>query len=691
MIKKLHLFLTFLIGGFFCLNLQAQKEYVPFYSNLGTTALSVLGTSSYHVSEHLYRNSELGVNSFTVSPIQMLSLNVATLGSIPNFGNVKIYLKNVDASQNTLAAATYSTAGYTEVFSGSLNLANTGWYYILLNTPFTRVAGNNLMMMIERTDNVAHPNYVFIASLDLPAAATNTCRRYNGTTEISGATALDASSFRAAVQFLSLHTNDAVTTVISNPVNAATCYSGLQNISVGVLNIGSTTIAPGAATIELRIGDPNRSVYSTTNSGNILPGQTALVQFAGISLNNPGYVEDTAIVMLPGDGEHLNDSAFSEVRVASTLQASNTSTLTEGAEADFSVISWIDLVQGTRALWRVVPSPPNYGNSDLTGELPAHGGANMFLFDSWSGTSSSGFVGRLYTNCITFLGSPGTCASNLSFYMSHDNSYSTNRDSLYISVSTNKGASWTRLSPGFARYDAAAATPTWRQENVNLSAYNGQTIQIGFEGVSKYGNVIGLDDVTITSGCTLPVTNLDFVGYRSNDVNLLKWSTRTETNNAGFALQRSADGTEFSNIGTIASKATNGNSNSLLTYNYTDSKPMNGSNYYRLKQTDFDGKVNYSKTILIDGGKITSFSLTRVTPNPARDKVFASVDAPNAGVMTFRITDATGRLLLQQVTQVNTGENQVQLNISNLRGGTYFIKAVCADGCDAGVKRFIKE
>lgn len=104
--------------------------------------------------------------------------------------------------------------------------------------------------------------------------------------------------------------------------------------------------------------------------------------------------------------------------------------------------------------------------------------------------------------------------------MSHDNTSARSQlDSLYVSVSTNNGVTWTRLLPGYQRFDAAYATPGWQKLEKDLSAYAGQTIQIGFEGVSKYGNAFGLDDITIAS---IPAQELILSPASNNGITLTK-------------------------------------------------------------------------------------------------------------------------------------------------------------------------
>ncbi|MCB0481145.1 MAG: hypothetical protein KDC83_06910 [Flavobacteriales bacterium] len=77
----------------------------------------------------------------------------------------------------------------------------------------------------------------------------------------------------------------------------------------------------------------------------------------------------------------------------------------------------------------------------------------------------------------------------------------------------------------------------------------------------------------------------------------VEWATASESSNDYFEVQKRTDGTSgFKTIGTIDSKAENGNSNSVLQYAFMDIEPIS-HNYYRIKQVDFDGTVAYSEIV----------------------------------------------------------------------------------------------
>jgi hypothetical protein len=190
--------------------------------------------------------------------------------------------------------------------------------------------------------------------------------------------------------------------------------------------------------------------------------------------------------------------------------------------------------------------------------------------------------------------------------------------------------------------------------------------------------------------CIVPVTFTSFTGKKEGSINVLNWATATETNNLGYELQRSADGRSFSKLDFINTKATNGNSNTALSYTYQDTKPLIGNNYYRLKQIDKDGKTHYSNVVNLKGDKATQVNITGVYPNPTRNTLNVSIASPSAERVSLVITDISGKVLMQQNVVLNSGDNVQTLDVSKLSQGTYLIKTICNNGCESAVIKFAK-
>ena len=112
--------------------------------------------------------------------------------------------------------------------------------------------------------------------------------------------------------------------------------------------------------------------------------------------------------------------------------------------------------------------------------------------------------------------------------------------------------------------------------------WNGYELDI----LNNFGFTISLTALPIELGA--------FAAKKIDNTVRLDWITFSETNNHHFTIERSFDSLIFKEIGIVESK---GNSNEIVNYSFIDLAPQQGTNYYRLKQTDFDGRFTYSPII----------------------------------------------------------------------------------------------
>lgn len=111
---------------------------------------------------------------------------------------------------------------------------------------------------------------------------------------------------------------------------------------------------------------------------------------------------------------------------------------------------------------------------------------------------------------------------------------------------------------------------------------------------------------------TLPIELIDFTAESENGKVKLNWATASEQDNDFFTIERSEDGISF-DILEIVDGA--GNSSQKISYYAIDESPTYGTTYYRLKQTDFDGKYEFSKTVSAKNNLDISDAF-KVFPNP---------------------------------------------------------------------------
>lgn len=203
-------------------------------------------------------------------------------------------------------------------------------------------------------------------------------------------------------------------------------------------------------------------------------------------------------------------------------------------------------------------------------------------------------------------------------------------------------------------------------------------------------NSIALRNVDFTDQ-VLPITLVKVNGQTVNNQHVISWETATETNNSGFDLQRSEDGINFTSIGFIPSKASNGNSHSTLQYSFTDDKAFAGKSYYRLKQTDKDGRITLSSILALSLSKSTLLTVASIYPNPAKNVLNLNIVSPSAQKITVRMNDAFGRTLNERTLGVSAGSNVYNLNVQSLSSGNYFLNIITVDGSQSPiVKKFLK-
>ena len=181
------------------------------------------------------------------------------------------------------------------------------------------------------------------------------------------------------------------------------------------------------------------------------------------------------------------------------------------------------------------------------------------------------------------------------------------------------------------------------------------------------------------SSVALPVELASFVGKVEEDIIQLSWTTLSEANNAGFEIEKSINGHDFVNIGSVEGT---GNSLRVTTYAFVDDHPNNGTNYYRLKQVDFDGAFEYSTVIAVDFWKESPLELY---PNPVRDQLFITTGIQDD--VTIRVIATSGKVITEKTLYV---DNQFSFDVSQLNNGTYFLQIIHQDSAVFN-KVFVKE
>ncbi|QHT70939.1 hypothetical protein GXP67_31980 [Rhodocytophaga rosea] len=142
----------------------------------------------------------------------------------------------------------------------------------------------------------------------------------------------------------------------------------------------------------------------------------------------------------------------------------------------------------------------------------------------------------------------------------------------------------------------------------------------------------------------LPVELLHFKAQAVQNAVYLEWNTVSETDNDYFGLERSADGKYFEEIARVRGAGT---SRKLNSYQYSDQKPLSGVTYYRLKQSDFDGKNQYSTIIAVQTiRQVPEY----IIPNPTSPSLIKILTNNSSYEHTYSVSvrEITGKLVYQQ-------------------------------------------
>jgi hypothetical protein len=175
------------------------------------------------------------------------------------------------------------------------------------------------------------------------------------------------------------------------------------------------------------------------------------------------------------------------------------------------------------------------------------------------------------------------------------------------------------------------------------------------------------------SACLAPslVLPIELANFDANCLNgqvKLDWSTLSEINNDYFTIEKSNDAINFEEVTTIDGA---GNSRNVISYSWVDENPINGSAYYRLKQTDYDGEYSYSDLTTIS---CMNQGDLKVYPNPSTGTFSFEYFSVKEEGLSIEIYNMAGQIV-QQKTQYNLSEgmSKTDVDLGEIDNGIYFV------------------
>jgi PKD repeat protein len=348
---------------------------------------------------------------------------------------------------------------------------------------------------------------------------------------------------------------------------------------------------------------------------------------------------------------------------------------------------------------QVAGTPWERGNSAIAGKNGTHAGTNAWATGISAATYADNGETSLMTPNYNFT-LPGTYT--LTFWAKYNTEtdfdgfrveYSLNKGSTWLPVGTTTAAGWytnanTNGTTSFPANEAffggnSSAAFTQRTRDLSFLAGNSNVaFRIRFRSdvtVNAAGAAIDDWEITGPANNTLPLTLTGFTAYKYNTDVMVKWNTLNEQNVSRFIVERSNDGSNYIEIGTVAAR-----NQAQDVYTYPDlisQLPVRPSGYlyYRLKMVDNDGNFKFSSIARI---ALEADNRITVGPNPFRNHLNIYAQAE---IKKVTLSDMSGREVFRSSTVVGN-----RLNIpGNMSAGQYLLRIETVNGVET--RKLIKE
>ncbi|PSQ64511.1 MAG: hypothetical protein BRD32_05610, partial [Bacteroidetes bacterium QH_2_64_74] len=223
------------------------------------------------------------------------------------------------------------------------------------------------------------------------------------------------------------------------------------------------------------------------------------------------------------------------------------------------------------------------------------------------------------------------------------------------------------------------------QENLSVSGYDafrGEPLSVNSDGevsIASRGDFTYL--ALVSEPPPLPVEMAGFDAVQSDNAVELTWQTASETNNAGFTVQRETE-SGWTSLDFVESKVTGGTTTETTSYRYTVDQELDpGTHRFRLQQKDLDGTTSLSDVVTVDVGLDEAVSLSAPAPNPTAGTATLEFGVTEATEVTVSVYNVLGQRVqtLYQGTPQADQVRDVTVDASTLSSGVYFVR-MQADG-----------
>ncbi len=378
--------------------------------------------------------------------------------------------------------------------------------------------------------------------------------------------------------------------------------------------------------------------------------------------------------------------------------------------------------------WQVITDFPNFGDTSVWALHTLHG----FSANSWLFTPGMHMLaGKTY---------------QLKFgYLSYSTQTLGEISSLEVKYGKATGSDAMTSDTLFNRNDIVTDFDEFGGINfvdttIEISPTQSGAYYFGFHNLTQLNNgqpgpVLIIGNISLAEKTVSPTAPFVLSGKTINSGNVLNCTTQVDKTATGFELQSSADGIHFTKATDINSaftdkkkenknytgfkvnrrtgtqatgyikgkqlpvlteikpvielkRADKKNAGSTISMSYTDHK-TESLTYYRLQKTSKNGLTSYSNIVMLKKNK--ALETISVYPNPAADMLHIKLPAGMNNEITLQVTDILANKIISKSMQVKEAGTLVQLDISQLLPGIYFLKMTCANGFKSTVTKFVKQ
>jgi hypothetical protein len=316
-------------------------------------------------------------------------------------------------------------------------------------------------------------------------------------------------------------------------------------------------------------------------------------------------------------------------------------------------------------------------------------GYSIYEFEVYSYSASDNLaLGKMGTASTSQQGFPVSQAfdddANLRWGSDYANEPHPDSSYLYVDLLsraaiTQIGLYWQTAYAVDYKLEVSDDAQTWRgiklvvgnaqQTNVFDVAETGRYVRMrGLKRATQFGYSLW-EFVVLGTYQPLPVTLTNFRAAPQGTGVAVSWATASEQRNAGFAVQRSADGQLFTTLARVAGAGT---SSTPQAYQYLDASPLRTTGYYRLQQFDTGGTFTYSPVVVQAPPTVVSSALSAY-PNPTGDRVTLTWEG--AATMTGRwyLASTTGQVVHAGALPIQAGPNTLVFDLQPYPTGSYVL------------------